>query len=427
MVGPYPPQPDGIGIHTRNLAEALAPAAHVEVLTRCGPGIGADGHRVMRVLSANPLCLFAATRALRRSAPDVLHYQFNIPALGLAWIWAILAGFLVRRSSGARLFITLHEVRRDTVLLGPVGPYMYRGLARVADVLVVYTSEARTLLVERCRIPGDEVAVMPHGAPDSIREPSKAERERLLASLGLSGPPILLFGYLHPHKGVEHLIAAIADLRRRDDAPLGDRQVLVAGTVRARRGLFRYFESKDRAYERMLHDAVEKGGLSDVVRFAGHVEQEDRDVLLKSAWCAVVPYVDATQSGVLNLLVAAGVPVVASRLPGLEETLGDAGLFVAPGSAPELADAIRRLARDPELHAALSARMRAVHESITFARVAELLIARYHEALGVAPRHVRPLRRGRPPRRRRPARQLRGRGGPRGCTPGAGSCSSTAG
>ncbi len=388
MVGPYPPQPDGIGIHIRNIADALTPAAQVEVLTRRGRYVDTDEHRVMRELSANPFCLLRTTRALLRSGPDVLHYQFNIPALGLAWIWAIAAGLFVRRSRGARLFITLHEVRRDTVLLGPLGVFMYRALARIADGLVVYTSEARTLLIERCGIASAEIAVMPHGAPDSIREPSDAERDRLFARLDLSAPPVLLFGYLHPHKGIEHLIAAVADLCERSQAPLDNRQVLIAGSVRPRAGLFRHFEHKDRAYERALHDAVEKAGLSDVVRFMGYVEQEDLDVLLRSAWCAVLPYTDATQSGVLNLLVAAAVPVVASRLPGLEETLGDAALFVSPGSAPELADAVGRLARDPELRATLSARMRAVHDSITFAQVAEQLMARYQGALATSPRRA---------------------------------------
>lgn len=92
--------------------------------------------------------------AASRIDPDVIHYQFNIPALGLAWVWAILAGLIVRRRGHARLVFTLHEVRRDSTLLGPVGPLLYRAIAAMADGLIVYTGEARRILLERCHVRG---------------------------------------------------------------------------------------------------------------------------------------------------------------------------------------------------------------------------------------------------------------------------------
>jgi glycosyltransferase involved in cell wall biosynthesis len=49
--------------------------------------------------------------------------------------------------------------------------------------------------------------------------------------------------------------------------------------------------------------------------------------------------------------MAAGLPVVASRVGGLPELVpdGEAGLLVAPGDTEGLAEALRRLIADPQL------------------------------------------------------------------------------
>jgi glycosyltransferase involved in cell wall biosynthesis len=54
--------------------------------------------------------------------------------------------------------------------------------------------------------------------------------------------------------------------------------------------------------------------------------------------------------------MAAGVPVIASRVDGLIEVVGDAGILVEPENVSALADAIRRLLSDAELRAALTRR-----------------------------------------------------------------------
>jgi glycosyltransferase involved in cell wall biosynthesis len=54
--------------------------------------------------------------------------------------------------------------------------------------------------------------------------------------------------------------------------------------------------------------------------------------------------------------MSAGVPVIAARSPGLVETVGEAALLVDPYDAPALAQALRRVATDPELRAELARR-----------------------------------------------------------------------
>jgi glycosyltransferase involved in cell wall biosynthesis len=47
--------------------------------------------------------------------------------------------------------------------------------------------------------------------------------------------------------------------------------------------------------------------------------------------------------------MASGVPVVASRIPGLSEVVGEAGVFFAPGDSRDLAGRISHLLGSPDI------------------------------------------------------------------------------
>ena len=137
FVTPYPPKPDGIGEHTRGLVDALAAGRRRRRRGADPRGPAADGAMPRRAPAA--LRRSPVHRARRRPdasgcGPDVLHYQFAIPAFGLA------ACRPSRPGSGPagpnpdlRIVITLHEVRREIDLLGPVGGRIYRALVATAD------------------------------------------------------------------------------------------------------------------------------------------------------------------------------------------------------------------------------------------------------------------------------------------------------
>lgn len=78
-----------------------------------------------------------------------------------------------------------------------------------------------------------------------------------------------------------------------------------------------------------------------------------------------------------------GLPIVAARVDGIPEQLGeDAGLLVSPDSPRAVADAILSLRDDPAMADAKGARARArVAERFTIEQQAEGLAAAYQEAL----------------------------------------------
>ena len=87
--------------------------------------------------------------------------------------------------------------------------------------------------------------------------------------------------------------------------------------------------------------------------FATHL---DCAKLFAEADILVLPYIEASQSGVLMIAMAFALPVVATRvgeMGSVVEATGN-GLLVTPNSHTALAEAVIRMARNPQLRAAFS-------------------------------------------------------------------------
>ncbi len=119
------------------------------------------------------------------------------------------------------------------------------------------------------------------------------------------------------------------------------------------------------------------------VRFAGVVPHSQLLEYLERANCFLHPSVwgEPFPLAVLEAL-AAGVPVVASRIGGLPESFedGTSGLLVTPDDSGELADAILKLLRDDEMQKSMgkAARKRA-EDVFSWDRVRDDLLALYEE------------------------------------------------
>lgn len=133
-------------------------------------------------------------------------------------------------------------------------------------------------------------------------------------------------------------------------------------------------------------DALRERADGGDVRFAGSVDDAELQRLRAGAELAIVPSRSAETFGMAAAeAMAAGVPVVASRVGALPELVESAGL-VDPGDAAALAEAIGRRRRD----AVAAERGRArVAELCAPAAVADGLAAVYEsvDRLAVSPRH----------------------------------------
>jgi glycosyltransferase involved in cell wall biosynthesis len=115
-----------------------------------------------------------------------------------------------------------------------------------------------------------------------------------------------------------------------------------------------------------------------------YIMDEQRDELFDEASVVVLPYTDASQSGVIPVAYIHSKPVVATRVGSLPDLVdeGQTGLLIPPRDEHALADAIIRLLRDPDLaHQMGDAGRRKLDNESAPSVVAERTKAVYEHAL----------------------------------------------
>jgi glycosyltransferase involved in cell wall biosynthesis len=262
-------------------------------------GLRGDGVRVLvlpgrtRSIAAVPAML-AIRRELRRWRPEVVHVHENHEPR------------LLVLTCGYRTVLTVHDPSQHpgAAPFTRTEAWIFDCWFRRADRFVVHgqaLADELAPIVGRARI-----AVIPHGTwPRS--EPLICPQSRM----------VLLFGRLEQYKGVEVLVAAMQIVwERRPDVRL-----VVAGGGPAAR----------------LVPADPRTSL-----IARYISESEVALLLAEASLVVLPYTQASQSGVGLLAIAGGVPVVVSDLGALPELAYDASFIAEAGNRQALADTIVR-------------------------------------------------------------------------------------
>ena len=285
--------------------------------TGLGRRITAGAGRVAKGV-LHGLDLWRLPRLLGDLGIELIHLQWApLPLLDLA--------FLPRLRAVAPVVLTVH----DTVPYNGAEPWLMAAgigrLTRSVDAVICHTEQGRSRLL-RQGVPAARLHVVPHGLLGRRIDtsPPPAARIRLLQ-----------FGKIKPYKGVAILLDALGLL-----GP-AERRLLAVEIV----------GEPHQDLAPLLAQAA-RLGLEDCVRFDfGFVPEARIDELFASTDALVFPYLDIEASGVLMQAVAAGLPVVASRIGAFAELLehGRHGLLVPAGDPQSLAAALRLIRADPTI------------------------------------------------------------------------------
>jgi glycosyltransferase involved in cell wall biosynthesis len=118
-----------------------------------------------------------------------------------------------------------------------------------------------------------------------------------------------------------------------------------------------------------------------------YVSDDKRAELFRRSSVVVLPYIEASQSGVIPVAYTFGKPVVATTVGGLPEMVEDGrtGFLVPPRDEKALADAVVRLLRDRELRHQLGANgKQKIDAECSPEAVAQQTLAVYERALSDA-------------------------------------------
>jgi glycosyltransferase involved in cell wall biosynthesis len=373
VLSPFEPPPDGIARHTAHLVDAWDAAGHNVLVLSPGRqrGLGAaeriaSRSRVARVLRWRPRRrLWDDVVEFR---PDVVIVQFAVAAVNTSF-WSVES--LSRRcvASGIPVVVTYHEPAREFGLLKFVTPFLYRAMARVTMVPVVFSQAGGEALIEHGLFA--QVTQLPHGT-SGVAAITDADIQRVRDRYDIQKPLVLTLGFTGFDKGTDVLLEAASQIAVEQS---NDVQFLIAGAPRRRRGIFRLREFQDVTFQRRLERRGEEIEGADVV-FTGFVPDADVAALLFVADVVVLPYRRITQSGIANLALSSRSVVVCSDLPGLRNDLGDAAVFVAVGDSKAIAEGVGGLLGAENSSSRLRMRDLSGERATegTFTRVAEELL-----------------------------------------------------
>jgi D-inositol-3-phosphate glycosyltransferase len=201
-----------------------------------------------------------------------------------------------------------------------------RDILRRADEIVATCSD-EVFELARMGVPRQKISVAPCGVDASMFDPDGPKARRTARQRVVS------VGRLVPRKGFADLIDALP--------AVPDTELLIVGGPTGR-GL------DDDPEARRLRELAGRNGVADRVILTGQVARRDMPALLRSAdVVACVPWYEPF--GIVPLeAMACGVPVLASAVGGLTDTVVDGitGVLVPPRRIRTIAQALRRLLAD---------------------------------------------------------------------------------
>lgn len=344
LVCPYAwTTPGGVQTHVAGLASYLrSRGAVVDVLAPADgpvaePGFVALGRSVgfswqgtVTRVALGPAAVARTARAVRRGGYDLVHvHEPMLPAAGLISVFA----------ARCPVVATFH-MTAATALWYRVFLPVVRAAARRLDARIAVSDEARRFAA--AILPGD-YRVIPNGIHVDAYRSSRN---------GRGAASIVFVGRAEPRKGLPVLLRAL------DRLPAGSVLDLVG----------------------VGEDEVPR---RDRVRAHGRVSDAERVRLLGEADVLCAPSLGGESFGLVVVEgMAAGLPVVASSIPGYAAVLpASAGRLVPPGDDAALAAALGELLADADLRARLGEDGRREAARYDWGRVGEEIAAVYGEVL----------------------------------------------
>ncbi|MFH1755346.1 MAG: glycosyltransferase [Candidatus Latescibacterota bacterium] len=365
LVGPAHPYRGGIAHFTSLLAKEFSREHDVSVINfkRLYPSFLFPGKTQFddsaaplqveaerRIDSLNPWTYFTSARAIARRKPDMVVFQWWQPFFAFAYA---SMSFLLRRMTKAKIVFLCHNV------LPHEASVFDRILIRIglsgADAFLVQSREDEKNLR---RLKGDvTAAINPHPIYDVFKR-GIITREDARDRLHLNGRVLLFFGYIRAYKGLTILLEAFAKSLEQIESTL-----LIVGE---------FYEDPDQYTSLMDRLSIR----DRIILVDRYVPNEDVEMYFAACDLVVLPYLSATQSGIVQISYGFGKPVIVTRVGGLPDVVdhGATGYVVPPGDPAAFADAIIDFFREDNT-AVFEKNIEAAKGKFSWKRCVETLLA----------------------------------------------------
>ena len=270
--------------------------------------------------SISPLSWFMVAKRVREISPDLVIFKYWLPFFAPAYSFI---SALVKAGRNTRILyvcdnIIPHERRPGDKLLTKLA------LANVDRFIVMSKSVENDLLSFK---PRAKFSFVNHPVYEIFGPKYSKQEAKQKLKIRNNDPIILFFGFIRHYKGLHLLLEAFPKVLQHTDARL-----LIAGE---------FYEDRT-----SYMDLIKKFNISDkIILNDDFIPDEKVGLFFSAADLVALPYISATQSGVIQVAYNYDKPVVATPVGGLPEVViqNKTGYIVEKIDARSIADGIVHL------------------------------------------------------------------------------------
>lgn len=296
----------------------------------------------------NPYTYYSIIKLINKEKPDIVHLVLEDLISGIV--------LLILKIKGQKLVLTEHDPSHHIgeKLIESIHVQFTKFLVRsVADKIIVHGESLKNILVQK-GVPKNKINVIPHGDYSYYNKWAKTTFEEPKS--------ILFFGRILEYKGLEYLIKS---------APKVISSVPNAKFVIAGSGDFKKYETmiEDRQFFE-IHN-----------RF---ILDEEIATFFQKASVVVLPYIDASQSGIIPISYAFKKPVIVTNVGSISEVVDDGitGFVIPPKNIEALADSIIKILNDDSMRMKMGENSyKKMIDELSWGKASELTINAYEDII----------------------------------------------
>ncbi len=298
---------------------------------------------------ANLLTLMDFVKKMNEFKPNIIHLQLGGSIVDLA-----LLPFFKKYP----LVATFHDVKLHTGENNWLTNFIRYWERKCSNQIIVHGEKLKEQMIKEYNLPSEKVHAIPIGEHE-VAPFKKHERKDLTED----GNSILFFGRIYEYKGLEYLIKAEPLITK--EVP--DAKIIIAG-----------MGEDFKKYENMMINR------DNFIVHNYRISYKEGAELLQRCSLVVLPYIDASQSGVIPTAYGFKKPVVVTDVGAIPEIVDDGitGFIVPPRNTEALADAIVKLLKNEDLRKQMGENAyKKLKTDLSWDNIAEKTIEVYKKAI----------------------------------------------
>ena len=264
--------------------------------------------------------IFKAVNFLTKQNPDVIVMQWWSSSTALNYL---LLKIINKLFFNKKMIIEFHEIldplENNIWVLRIYVRLISKILFNNLDAYVVHSNDDKNLVQKEYNLKKEKVFVIPHGPYDNYIKETEIKGNKKKFN-------ILFFGLIRNYKGLEYLIEAFNKI---PPELIKNFRLNIVGEI---------WDNKKAIYA-MIENSKYKDQIKLINRY---VCDEEVNKYFNLADIVVLPYIRVSQSGVAQIAVSYGKPIITTNIGSLIETLGNynGAFFVEPKNSEQIKNKI---------------------------------------------------------------------------------------